>query len=509
MDITTIRGKRRATGHATAQSLAITLAFHPDAARIGERAVLLDGGNRFSRAEPLFHGAGEPQPLATPFISRQPFVIHVGSALTIVPGDGGPIRIGGRIFAEPTEISLEQVAAGVVVEAGELAFVLHETLAGAPAPSMGLVGRSVGLERVRRQIERVAAHDVPVLVRGESGVGKELVARALHDRSPRASAPFVSVNMAAIPPATAASALFGHKRGAFTGADRDHGGFFGEAAGGTLFLDEIGETPDELQPTLLRALESGEIQPVGAARPRKSDCRLVAATDLALEMAVDEGRFRLPLLMRLSGYEIVVPPLRERRDDIPVLLLHFMREELRRIDAEGLLAAPAAGAESWLPRWVVVQALTARWEGNVRELKNAVRQLVVDNIDEDQILHGGALERQTGSRERRKERVEAPPVPSSPISVPRNLDEIGEKELVLALENNGYRPLDAARALGISKTSVYAVMRRLGVPTSSDLDVPTIIEAVEAARGDLSEAARGLRISPRALKLRMRTLGID
>src|SRR5690606_36661990 len=142
------------------------------------------------------------------------------------------------------------------------------------------------------------------------------------------SGPFVSVNMAAVPPETAAAALFGHARGAFTGAVAERRGFFGEADGGTLFLDEVADTPIEIQPTLLRALESSEIQPMGADRTRRVDVRLIAATDADLDLAVREGRFRLPLLHRLNAYEIHIPPLRERREDIGCLLVHFMKQEL-------------------------------------------------------------------------------------------------------------------------------------------------------------------------------------
>ncbi len=512
MDMTTQRGDERRE-RATQTSLGLTIAYHPELARIGEVAALGRGTTLVSRSAPAFgRRGGASATLASPFISRRPFRVEVTRDVRVVPGDGDDVfRVDGEAIAAPTVIATRGTAPNVVIEAGGLVFVLHAVLDGELPPELGMVGESVPLQRVRRQILRAAPHDIPVLVRGESGVGKELVARALHAHSLRAARPFVSVNMAAIPPAMAASALFGHRKGAFTGADRDHRGYFGEADGGTLFMDEVGAAPAELQPALLRALEAGEIQPVGAHRPQGVDVRLVAATDLALESAVDEGQFRLPLLMRLSGYEITVPPLRARRDDIPRLFLAFLREELERVGAPSHLTAPLAGGAAWLTREAMLVALTAPWAGNVRQLRHAVRQLVVDNADEPHTRHLDGLRRHAGNAEAAAPEAASEPVPSSRGTQGRAgapLDDISSDALRAALEAARFRPLAAARALGISKTSIYELMRRYGVPTSNDIDAATLVAALERARGDVSEAARALSVTPRALKLRMRTLGL-
>ena len=198
-----------------------------------------------------------------------------------------------------------------------------------------MVGESAALRQVRAHVERIADLPVPVLVRGETGTGKELVARAVHLRSPRRDGPFVSVNLGAIPRDLAAAELFGAVRGAYTGAAQDRPGFFRAARGGTLFLDEVGEAPPEVQAMLLRVLESGEMYPVGGQAPVATDVRLIAATDADLEERIRDGRFKAPLLHRLAGYEIRLPPLRERREDIGPLFVHFAREELERIGEAG------------------------------------------------------------------------------------------------------------------------------------------------------------------------------
>ena len=193
------------------------------------------------------------------------------------------------------------------------------------SPFRRLVRLSPAMQAATATIKQVAQSDVPVLLRGETGVGKDLVARSIHERSKRREAPFVAVNCGGFTEELFSSELFGHKRGAFTGAARDHDGFFLRASGGTLFMDEVGETPPDLQVMLLRTLETQEIQAVGASRSRRVDVRLVAATDADLERMTEDGGFRLPLLHRLAGYEIRVTPLRERRDDIARLFFYFIR----------------------------------------------------------------------------------------------------------------------------------------------------------------------------------------
>ena len=252
------------------------------------------------------------------------------------------------------------------------------------------MGESEGLVELRREIRRVADLEIPVLLRGETGTGKELMARAIHRAGRRREKPYLSVNLGAIPPTLAASELFGAAKGAFTGAVRPHSGYFPRAHDGTLFLDEIGEAPPEVQVMLLRVLENGEIQHLGVQETQTVDVRMIAATDLDLETATDEGSFRAPLLHRLAGYEIVVPPLRERRDDFGRLLLDFLREELEAVGEAQRLERERS---EWLPVSIVARLARHDWPGNVRQLKNAARQIVIGSRGSDTVRIGPQLER--------------------------------------------------------------------------------------------------------------------
>ncbi|HEY0093851.1 MAG TPA: sigma-54 dependent transcriptional regulator [Archangium sp.] len=236
-----------------------------------------------------------------------------------------------------------------------------------------LVGRSAPLRALYELIERVAHSHAPVLVRGESGSGKELVARALHFEGPRRAGPFVAINCTAIPNALLESELFGHVKGSFTGATTPRRGLFLEADGGTLFLDEIGDMAPELQAKLLRVLEDGEVRAVGADASRKVDVRVVAATHQELEARVREGRFRQDLFYRLNVVPLHVPSLRERREDIPLLVEHFVAQSRKR--------NPRARLSGFSPEALAALA-AAPWPGNVRELENLVERLAVVTVQE-------------------------------------------------------------------------------------------------------------------------------
>ena len=230
-----------------------------------------------------------------------------------------------------------------------------------------LVGASPALEQVRKLVSRVAGSQATVLVRGETGTGKELVARAIHEASSRAAGPLVAVNCGALPEQLVESELFGHRKGAFTGADEHRAGLFEVAHGGTLFLDEVGELPRSLQPRLLRVLESGEIRRVGDNESTTVDVRVICATHRSLEEMVAAGTFREDLLFRINTFEIVVPPLRERLEDLPALLDHFVRRGRPQAPPRATVADEA----------VVARLAGHRWPGNVRELANVVEHALV------------------------------------------------------------------------------------------------------------------------------------
>jgi len=235
------------------------------------------------------------------------------------------------------------------------------------APGDRLVGRSSALLEVFKTVGRVAGRNVAVLITGESGTGKELVARAIHAASPRTGDPFVAVNTAAIPRELLESELFGHERGAFTGASAPRMGRFREAAGGTLFLDEIGDMAGDLQAKLLRVLQSGEVTPVGGRHPERVDVRIIAATHRDLEAAAARGEFREDLLYRLRVVPIHIPPLRERREDVRVLAQHFVER----------WASELVGQARFLSEESLAKLETHAWPGNVRELENAVKRALV------------------------------------------------------------------------------------------------------------------------------------
>ncbi|HTP29937.1 MAG TPA: sigma-54 dependent transcriptional regulator, partial [Anaeromyxobacteraceae bacterium] len=238
---------------------------------------------------------------------------------------------------------------------------------GAPGEFADIIGSSAGLRAVLDKVAVVAPTDSTVLILGETGTGKEIIARAIHKRSRRAAQRFVNVNCAAIPPTLVASELFGHEKGAFTGALQRHLGRFEQAEGGTLFLDEIGDLPAETQITLLRVLQEREFERVGGRQAIRADVRVIAATNQDLEQAVQEGTFRADLYYRLHVFPIVLPPLRERRGDIPALVEHFIGKLSAKLGKQIDAVAPA-----------VLDALCAcPWPGNVRELENVIERAVI------------------------------------------------------------------------------------------------------------------------------------
>jgi two-component system, NtrC family, nitrogen regulation response regulator GlnG len=504
----------------------LTILHHPDAERAGERVALagLVSGRReaLARGEPAFSQPGSAllRPLADPYLSRQ--------AIRILPGaEPGGICLGcgesrtavvvdGEPVAGDLEISPARLERGaILLLAGRVVLLLSrlDPVGVAGAPAFGLVGESAPMLALRREIQRVAGLDVPVLLRGETGTGKELIARALHDAGRRRERPYLAVNMAAVPATLAAAELFGASRGAYTGADRKRDGYFQRADGGTLFLDEVGETPPEVQALLLRALESREIQPVGSDEVRRVDVRLIAATDADLEGSVAAGRFRAPLLHRLAGYDIRVPPLRERRDDFGRLFLHFVRLELVGAGEAGRLAVPP-GRPSWIPAPLVARLAAFDWPGNVRQLRNAARQIVIAGRDAGEPGMWLQAERLLQEAVR-----PAPPRDTDstgaslgetpPRKAYRSPEEVTDDELLAALRVNRWRIQRAAAQLGISRGSLYdRIEKSQRIRKAADLSR----EEIEACRarcgGDLDAMVEALEVSRRGLQRRMTQLGL-
>jgi DNA-binding NtrC family response regulator len=309
-------------------------------------------------------------------------------------------------------------------------------------PPPGLLGRTAPMLAVYKQIAHAADSTVPVLIIGESGTGKELVARAIHSHGPRTARPFVAVNCGAITETLLESELFGHTRGAFTGAVSDAKGLFEQAHGGTVFLDEIGETSPALQVKLLRALEEGEIRPVGASRPVKTDARVLAATNVELEKSVAEQRFRQDLYYRLSVVIIRVPPLRERPADIPLLISHFLDNACARARRRVTIAAAA------------LEALSSHsWPGNVRELENTMERLVLfsrGSVIEMADLPAAVLDT-------------APSLEQRLFTDLPVLEEVERRYLVHVLQAVGGNRTRAAEVLGIDRRTLYRMAERFGI----------------------------------------------
>jgi two-component system nitrogen regulation response regulator GlnG len=489
----------------------LTVLWHPVPTRVGQRVRLFAGGadrQALSRLEPVFETeAGEPAgPLESPFLSRRPAWLSRaprGGLLVLPDPEGTELLIDGRPALGPVELGAEDLRTGAVLALGEQVALLVHTRTSPPwsgAPH-GLVGASQALDELRQALERLAPLAAPVLLRGESGAGKELVARAIHQASPRARAPLVCINLAAVPATTAASALFGHAAGAFTGARASHRGYFEQAEGGSLLLDEIGSTTPELQSTLLRVLETGEIQPVGDGPPHRVDVRIMAATDEDLEAAMAEGRFRAPLYHRLSASTLRVPPLRERRDDVARLLVHFLRQELEALGRAERLAPAEPEHLAWLPAPLVAELVGRPWPGNVRELHNLARFAAVQFADAEQVDAGTVLT--SGAADRA-------PVARAPAKADReDRPALDDQALLAALRAHGFRIKATAQALGVSRTTLYALMERCpGLRKARDLGREELVHGLAECGGDLGVLAARLEVSPHGLKLRLKELAL-
>ena len=325
----------------------------------------------------------------------------------------------------------------------------------------GVGGRAPAIQAALALVARVAPTDYPVLIQGESGTGKDVFARLIHDRSARSGRPFVSLNCSAIPENLLESELFGHEKGAFSGAVTARTGFFERAAGGTLFLDEIGDMSLALQPKLLRVLQDGEFYPVGARKALRADVRLLAASNQNIPAQVESGRFRQDLYYRINTLRIVLPPLRERPEDVPLLALHF----LRALQDKQLPFPP--------PTRMSAEALAAlsayTWPGNVRELAHAIeRAALVCDADEiapehlsPEILGGPGPTRATGPAG-----VSAPgpdELAAGGLGYQEARRQFEVRYFTRLLETHGGNVQRAAEAAGLHRTTLYEKLAKMGL----------------------------------------------
>jgi anaerobic nitric oxide reductase transcription regulator len=341
--------------------------------------------------------------------------------------------------------------------AAQRALVAHDLQRTASqAAGEQILGNSRAVRGLLEELAVVAASDLTVLITGETGVGKELVARHVHDLSLRRTQALIQVNCAALPEAVAASELFGHVAGAFTGATRDRAGKFEIADGGTLFLDEVGDLPLQLQPVLLRALQQGEIQRVGSDKVHRVDVRVIAATNRDLRAAVADGRFRPDLFHRLSVFPVHVPPLRERREDIPLLAAHFAEAARRRLGVPHVRLTEAAH----------VALAAADWPGNVRELENVVSRGVLRAAREghEPVLVGvGHLDLVPGVAPAQVAAVVGGPTTAPTLPLADRVVAFKRGQIQASLDRNDGHWAAAARELGLHRSNLHNLARRLGM----------------------------------------------
>ncbi len=402
-------------------------------------------------------GPGSALVVAKEGLAAQHSFLRVSRGRVMVEPGAGPALIGGERVRDITPILPgEELRLGGLLATVELRREGATALVGRFG---ALRGQSPPMQRLMGALRRMAGHHYTVLVVGESGTGKELIARALHDHSPRAGGPYVPLNCGAVSPQLFESVLFGHEKGAFTGADARRDGAFHHAAGGTLFLDEVGELPEETQAKLLRALETGEVRRVGSGEVSWPDVRIVAATNRDLPRMVREGRFREDLYFRLAVLSVEVPPLRERMDDLP-LLVSTLCEGIH----PSLQVSPAG----------IDLLLSHRWPGNVRELRNVLTRAWVmggSPIEPEHLALQGPSRAPPPPASVRYA-APMPPMPPMPPMAPMPpmppegllaRDEPERATLQALLDRHGDNRSAVARELGVPRTSLNYRLRRAGL----------------------------------------------
>jgi DNA-binding NtrC family response regulator len=360
-----------------------------------------------------------------------------------------------------------------------------------------IITKSPGMQSVLRMAEKAATSNIPVLISGESGVGKELIACAIHGTSDRRAKPFVAVNCGAMPENLIESILFGHEKGSFTGATERHTGKFIEASGGTLFLDEVGELPLAAQVKLLRALQEGEVEPVGGRKPIKVDVRIVSATNRDLIADVKAGRFREDLFYRLHVFPIAVPPLRERLADIPALVRHFL--------------ARFAAEEGKRIRMITPEALqvlsTFRWPGNIRQLENTLFRAVV--LAESDTIGLAEIPQIAAQAAGQPAEIKSPAAEAGQPLVP----DVSHAELPPALEiesSMAVLPAASTAALPAQSADALPLLDAAGdVRPLEELEAELIRYAITHYRGQMSEVARKLQIGRSTLYRKLEALGLN
>ncbi len=509
--------RQRSKARAAADRVpALTIVCHPDLTRVGERSLLLSVmlGQRVnvSRSGPDFQASatGPKRPLEDAYVSRKPLWLRSVEGGVSVDGSEAvdSSKVDGRALSGSVTVPDEQLERGVVLElAGRVGVLLHSVEPKPFETAHGLLGGSEALRGLYLDIERAAALPSSVVVLGESGSGKELVSRAVHERSARAKGPFVSVNLATLPAATAAAELFGYAKGAFAGAREASPGLIRQAHLGSFFMDEVGEASSELQAPLLRVIETGELRPLGGS-PVKVDVRWIVATDPDGKTSKASGTFKRPLWYRLAATEIHVPPLRERREDIARLWVSFVAQELGGPEKlRELGGLPLVSAE------LMSTIIGHFWPGNVRELRHAAIRFALEFLRDGPAAAAAALSARlsAGPLDLRGSAQPTAVESREPRLLSREpLENVDDATLTAALGDNRWKIAATAKQLGISRDSLFRLIEQCeGLRKAKDLEIVEVMEALERCGHDVERMAASLQVSERALRSRMKELGVS
>ncbi len=536
----------------------LILLYHSELDRIGSSTApdLLEGGSwvQLGRNTPRFVPLGEentPAPLGDRHISRLQADIRWIDARGVfevrpAPAARKPVaRVVLGTRDEPVRIEplteLTELPPGSLLSVGKRALILLDRRAWrAPTDNrMSMIGETPQVWKLRKEIKSVARFERSVLILGETGAGKELVARAIHANSPRADQPFVAVNCAALPEHLVESLLFGHKKGAFTGAYQDRPGLFQEANGGCLFLDELGELPMEIQAKLLRVSQDGLLTPVGSHRNISIDVRIIAATNRDPTLEIDTGNLRKDLYYRIAAHTLNVPNLQERIWDVPLLFLHMLHQTRNTCPELRWLWEASPASKPPMPMSFILTLMRYPWEGNVRELQNIAEQTarlnlepgpftVPSNLSQRPVTTSGSPAHPTTSSSEPlgesllkkaarhlgiarqtlvvllRARPLAPPEPMESFEAfARQLHKHLSFTMLDLLEQNDYNQVQLASELNLSRSTVIKLIRTLDLKRPQDLSTEELQKAAQQNQGDIDAMATTLRVSPRALKLHL------
>ncbi len=481
----------------------LTIIWHPDWERIGDQAIIAGQNLHLSRYQPTFCKAEQNGlPLGHAGISRSPvelFVSTDGGVTINVPTSRMSVELDGREIHGSHQLSPEQISTGTIIGLGRAVLLCLHWLTALPQSNAidGLIGVSSSIQKIRDLIRQVAPTDSAILLLGETGTGKEVVAQAIHSLSLHKQKPLVSVNMAALNEDLAAADLFGAAKGAYTGAQTARNGFFQEAEGTTLFLDEVGNAPANVQPMLLRVLETGDYRPLGSTKDLTTSARIIAATDQDLY----GGGFNPALLRRLESFVINLPPLRNRREDLGVLIIHLMQSpSLENI------------ADKNLSFTLLTQLATYDWPGNVRQLRHFLKRVLLGMANHTPITFASLVDtppqRITYSAEPTHSYT---PTTASPTEkqTRKKLTELSEDDVLIALDQNEWNIQSAAQALGISRPSMYKLIEANSkVRRVEIIPYDEIQQAWKTANNDIEACASLLKTPAEALRRHLRGLAL-